>query len=134
MHGIGACDCPCNAARQLPHVLYQIVQRYRPTPCPADIHCHTDRDIVVRCVSSGGDPGAVTVRSIMSRDPVTVEAGADIRRAMETMRTAQVRRLPVTEGGKLAGMLSIDDIARSGKWDMECAQALCGITANVCRR
>lgn len=52
----------------------------------------------------------------MSRDPVTVEAGADIRSAMETMRTAQVRRLPVTEGGKLAGMLSIDDIARSGKW------------------
>ena len=39
-----------------------------------------------------------------------------------------------TEGGKLAGVLSIDDIARSGKWDMECAQALCGITANVCRR
>ena len=58
----------------------------------------------------------------------------DIRRAMETMRAAQVRRLPVTEGGKLAGILSIDDIARSGKWDMECAQALCGITANVCRR
>ena len=86
----------------------------------------TDRDIVVRCVSSGGDPGAVTVRSIMSRDPVTVEAGADIRRAMETM--------PVTEGGKLAGILSIDDIARSGRWDMECAQALCGITANICRR
>ena len=94
----------------------------------------TDRDIVVRCVSSGDDPGAVTVRSIMSRDPVTVEAGADIRRAMETMRAAQVRRLPVTEGGKLAGILSIDDIARSGRWDMECAQALCGITANICRR
>ena len=65
---------------------------------------------------------------------VLAAAGADIRRAMETMRTAQVRRLPVTEGGKLAGILSIDDIARSGKWDMECAQALCGITANVCRR
>ncbi len=80
------------------------------------------------------DPGAVTVRSIMSRDPVTVEAGADIRRAMETMRAAQVRRLPVTEGGKLAGILSIDDIARSGRWDMECAQALCGITSNICRR
>ena len=49
-------------------------------------------------------------------------------------RQAQVRRLPVTEGGKLAGILSIDDIARSGRWDMECAQALCGITANICRR
>ena len=41
MHGIGACDRPGNAARQLPHVLYQIVQRYRPTPCPADIHCQS---------------------------------------------------------------------------------------------
>ena len=52
----------------------------------------------------------------------------------QSVTDAQVRRLPVTEGGKLAGVLSIDDIARSGKWDMECAQALCGITANVCRR
>lgn len=45
-----------------------------------------------------------------------------------------MRRLPVTEGGKLVGILSIDDIARSGKWDMECAQALCSITGNICRR
>lgn len=94
----------------------------------------TDRDIVVRCVSAGDDPQTATVRGIMSRDPVTVEADADVRTAMAAMRAAQVRRLPVTEGGKLAGVLSIDDIARSGKWDMECAQALCGITANVCRR
>lgn len=94
----------------------------------------TDRDIVVRCVSAGDDPQTATVRGIMSHDPVTVEADADVRTAMAAMRAAQVRRLPVTEGGKLAGVLSIDDIARSGKWDMECAQALCGITGNVCRR
>lgn len=75
----------------------------------------TDRDIVVRCVSSGDDPGAVTVRSIMSRDPVTVEAGADIRRAMETMRAAQVRRLPVTEGGSSqASSRSMTSPARAG--------------------
>ena len=61
----------------------------------------TDRDIVVRCVSSGDDPGAVTVRSIMSRDPVTVEAGADNRRAMATKRAAQVRR-PLQRGAALA--------------------------------
>ena len=77
---------------------------------------------------------AIASAAVPGLDPVTVEAGADIRRAMETMRTAQVRRLPGTAGGKLAGSLSIADIARSGKWDMECAQALCGITANICRR
>lgn len=82
----------------------------------------TDRDIVVRCISAGDDPQTATVRGIMSRDPVTIEADADVRTAMTAMRAAQVRRLPVTEGGKLAGVLSIDDIARSGKWDMECAQ------------
>ena len=76
----------------------------------------------------------MTVRGCFSREPVSIEADADGRTAMTAMRAAQVRRLPVTEGGKLAGVLSIDDIARSGKWDMECAQALCGITANVCRR
>lgn len=93
----------------------------------------TDRDIVVRCVSPAMTADCDRAR-IMSRDPVTIEADADVRTAMTAMRAAQVRRLPVTEGGKLAGVLSIDDIARSGKWDMECAQALCGITANVCRR
>ena len=46
----------------------------------------TDRDIVVRCVSAGDDPQTVTVRGIMSRDPVTVEADADVRTAMAAMR------------------------------------------------
>lgn len=36
----------------------------------------TDRDIVVRCVSAGDDPQTATVRGIMSRDPVTIEADA----------------------------------------------------------
>ena len=40
----------------------------------------TDRDIVVRCVSAGDDPQTATVRGIMSRDPVTIEADADAHR------------------------------------------------------
>lgn len=94
----------------------------------------TDRDIVVRCVSAGDDPQTATVRGIMSRDPVHDRGRC--RRAHRDDRHARRAgaQAPVTEGGKLAGVLSIDDIARSGKWDMECAQALCGITANVCRR
>ena len=96
--------------------------------------CEDDGTLAGMLTDRGDDPQTATVRGIMSRDPVTVAADADVRSAMTAMRAAQVRRLPVTEGGKLVGILSIDDIARSGKWDMECAQALCGITGNVCRR
>ena len=77
----------------------------------------TDRDIVVRCVSAGDDPQTATVRGIMSRDPVTIEADADVHTAMTAMRAAQVRRLPVTEGGKLAGVLSM-------RHHSECLQAV----------
>ena len=50
------------------------------------------------------------------------------------MRSEQVRRLPVVEGETLVGMLSIADVARTQRYDMEAAQALSGITANVCRK
>ena len=66
---------------------------------------------------------------------ITKAAVTDDMRAKAEALTEQGKTpLYFAEGGKLAGVLSIDDIARSGKWDMECAQALCGITANVCRR
>lgn len=78
----------------------------------------TDRDIVVRCVSAGDDPQTATVRGIMSRDPVTIEADADVHTAMTAMRAAQVRRLPVTEGGKLAGVSrsTTSPAPASGTW------------------
>ena len=47
------------------------------------------------------------------------------------MAVHQVRRLPVVEGGKLVGMISLADVARSGRFDLEAAQALCEISENI---
>ena len=94
----------------------------------------TDRDIVVRCVAAGADPGAVRVGEIMSPGAVTAAPEDAVDEALARMTREQVRRLPVVEAGRLVGMLSIADVARSQRWDMEAARALCGITANVCRR
>jgi CBS domain-containing protein len=71
----------------------------------------TDRDLVVRCLASGGDPAELPVRDYMEARPTTVEADCDLERALDVMRRTRHRRLPVTEGKKVVGLLSLDDVA-----------------------
>lgn len=71
----------------------------------------TDRDIVVRCVAEGGDPGESTAEDILSGGLVTVAPEADIEEAEEMMSRHQIRRLPVVREGRLQGMISLGDIA-----------------------
>lgn len=91
----------------------------------------TDRDIVVRCVAAGGDPREMTVGDIMSRGVVTASPESEVSDAARRMGRGQVRRLPVVEGGKLVGMLSLADMAR--RCDMEAAAALADISSNLRR-
>ena len=94
----------------------------------------TDRDIVLRCVAAEEDPAQTPVRDIMSRGCATVSPGADCREATRLMSAHQVRRLPVVEEGKLVGVISLSDLARSGRFDLEAAQALCEISENIILR
>lgn len=94
----------------------------------------TDRDIVLRCVAAEEDPAQTMVRDIMTRNCATVAPGADCREATRLMAVQQVRRLPVVEEGKLVGMISLADLARSHRFDMEAAQALGEISENIVRR
>lgn len=91
----------------------------------------TDRDIVTRCVAVDQDPSRVPVADIMSRDPETVAPADDPKVAAARMSAHQVRRLPVVEEGKLVGMISLGDLARNRKLDMEAAAALSEISTNV---
>jgi len=94
----------------------------------------TDRDIVLRCVAAEEDPAQTPVRDIMTRGCATLSPGDDCAEASRRMAAQQVRRLPVVEGGKVVGMLSLADLARSRRYDMEAAQALGEITENVVKR
>ena len=91
----------------------------------------TDRDIVLRCIAAEEDPAQTLVRDIMTRECATVAPGDDCREATRIMSAQQVRRLPVVEGGKVVGMISLSDLARSRRFDMEAAQALCEISENI---
>ena len=94
----------------------------------------TDRDIVTRCVAAELDPGTVPVSEIMSRGVVTVSPFDEVEHAAKTMSTDQVRRLPVLDGGKLVGMVTLCDMARNCNCDMEAGEALTEISSNFRRR
>lgn len=52
------------------------------------------------------------VRSVMTDKITTVNSGESIERCMELMTELRVRHLPVVDGGRLTGVLSIGDVVR----------------------
>jgi CBS domain-containing protein len=72
----------------------------------------TDRDIAVRCTAAGHAP-TCTVADHMTVAPLdTVRSDADVHEVMEVMKDARVRRVMVTEGERLAGVIAQADLAR----------------------
>jgi len=71
----------------------------------------TDRDIVIKVMAKGVDPGTLTDGDTMTRDPLVVKEGAEIAETLQKMRGLGVRRVPVVgTAGELAGVLSLDDV------------------------
>lgn len=104
--------------------------------CSADGHLLgivTDRDIVLRCVAAEEDPKLLPVKAIMSRRPQALSPEDDVRQAARLMSGQQVRRLPVVEKDRLVGMVSLGDLAKCGKYEMEISKALTDISENVKR-
>jgi CBS domain-containing protein len=71
----------------------------------------TDRDIALTVAADSKDPRTTFASDVMTADPITVNSDADVDSALRIMNRANIRRLPVTENGKLAGILSSADLA-----------------------
>ena len=72
----------------------------------------TDRDITVRAVADGKDPQSTLVREVMTPEVVCCLESDDVSQAAEMMQSAQLRRLlVVTRDGRLAGIVSLGDLA-----------------------
>lgn len=74
----------------------------------------TDRDIVVRVIAQGLDPHRVTVGECGTDEPATVSPRDTLDQAARRMDEQQVRRLPVTQAGRLVGIVSQADLAADG--------------------
>jgi CBS domain-containing protein len=71
----------------------------------------TDRDIVVRAIAEGRDPQSTSVSDVCTQSPETIDPSASVDDAVQTMRQADVRRLPVVQDGRPVGIVSLGDLA-----------------------
>jgi len=83
--------------------------------CGDDDRLHgiiTDRDIVVKCVATGGDPATVTAGELAQGRPFYIDADSDVSLVLRTMEDYRIRRLPVIDNHRLVGIISEADLAR----------------------
>lgn len=64
----------------------------------------TDRDLIIR--------DGITAVDYMTPNPVTIDAKEDIHSAALSFSMNKVRRLPVLDGERLVGILSLKDMAQ----------------------
>ena len=72
----------------------------------------TDRDIVIRVVGENRD-SEIAVSEVMTTPVETCQASESLKTATKKMADLQMRRLVIVDdAGKLAGILSLGDVAR----------------------
>lgn len=71
----------------------------------------TDRDIAVRVVAAGLDPETTKLADICTTDIHTLTPSDTVAAAIKLMQQKAIRRLPVVEGGRPVGIVSLGDLA-----------------------
>jgi CBS domain-containing protein len=71
----------------------------------------TDRDIVVRAVADGRDPSSTRVSEVATMNPTTLTVDQTVEDAIRVMREQDIRRIPVVQDGRPAGIVSLGDLA-----------------------
>lgn len=72
----------------------------------------TERDVCFRVVAKGLDPAKTAVSQVMTRNPVTVDAAAPLDKVFERLADGRFRHLPITEKGKVVGIVSLTDLGK----------------------
>ncbi len=72
----------------------------------------TERDVLRRVVGAGVDPRVTIVAEVMTPGVITISSSATIEETMHIFTEKRCRHLPVVEGGRVLGTISIGDITR----------------------
>jgi len=72
----------------------------------------TERDYLQRVALKSLSSKETRVGDVMTNPVISADPGDSIQQCMETMTTCHCRHLPVVEGGKLLGIVSIGDLVK----------------------
>jgi CBS domain-containing protein len=72
----------------------------------------TERDLLKRVVAEARDANKTKVKDVMSSPLVVVEPSMDLEEAVKLMFQMKIKKLPVVDGKRLVGLVSLTDIAR----------------------
>jgi len=72
----------------------------------------TERDIMSKIIAVRGDLEKTKAKEIMSTPVLTVDKDIDAEDALKTMVKTKVRRLLVTDKGKIVGIFTTSDITK----------------------
>jgi len=79
----------------------------------------TERDYARKVILFGKSSRDMMVREIMSEKVLAVQPGQTVEECMALMTNKRIRHLPVMDGGKLVGLLSIGDLVKEVIADQE---------------
>ena len=72
----------------------------------------TERDLLKRVVAEAKNASKTKVRDIMSSPLVVVEPSTDLEETIRLMFRMKIKKLPVVDGKRLVGLISLTDVAR----------------------
>jgi len=79
----------------------------------------SERDLVHGLARHGAHLLEMRVGDLMTRDVVTCQTDLDIDEVMKEMTNSRIRHLPVVEGSRLAGIISIGDVVKNRLDELE---------------
>ena len=79
----------------------------------------TDRDLALTVLGGDLDPVTTTLGEVMTEGVVACDIGADLDEVVRVMREHAVRRVPITENGRLVGLVTFDDLVLDGSVGLE---------------
>lgn len=79
----------------------------------------SERDLLRECLRHGAELGRIPIREVMTRDLVVCVPDDAVDYAMGIVTKNRVRHLPVLDGARVVGMVSIGDLVKASLEEVE---------------